>query len=405
MKTSLLRSIQVVLTLHQFIPTMEGCTTLYKSLSSCPDPPSEPALPLLDSLSLFTTSLPEHLQSASPEGWLVSPLSIWMSLSLVHLGVAGRSKKSWDQALGYTEDQTESYMERDLRPLVTAVTSGNSSNTSLSTALFLDSGLSVEEAFRQDGKCYHQAHIQTLQLSQEPKQSTDEINGWVSKSTNNKIEKLIPDGSIDSNSQLVLVNTLLFKATWRLPFNEYATQSDQEFTRLDGSKILVDLMVLESTVNYLKTEDGVEIVELEYDGDLVMYIFTNKNEKDDNKISWNGSGLEFSKEALRLEIPKFQLRHTESLVPVLSELGFQMAGDFSGISKQNPQITDILHQTYLRVDEEGSEGAAATGIIMGRMIFIPSVRMRVDHSFFLSVVHKPTKTVLLMGNIDNPGTI
>merc|ERR1719317_1874565 len=116
----------------------------------------------------------------------------------------------------------------------------------------------------------------------------------------------------------------------------------------------------------------------------------------------SGEGVQFDQESIRLEMPKFEVSHQVDLVDALSELGLNLGGDFSGLSESSTQVSDVLHRVFLRVDEEGSVGAAATALFMSRMLFIPRMSITVDTTFFISIVHKQSRVVVFAGKVDKP---
>merc|ERR1712152_36678 len=191
------------------------------------------------------------------------------------------------------------------------------------------------------------------------------------------------------------------------------------FTRQDNSKVMVDMMVMEEYLSFARLESAGIVIELDYDtckdcdersSEMAMYVFIPDTEADwevfENEVlqTWvlSGEGLVFDQEAIRLEMPRFEISHQVDLVQALSGLGLNLGGDFSGLTYSPLQVSDVLHRVFLRVDEEGSEGAAATAIFMSRMLFIPRMTVTVDRTFFISIVHKQSRVVVFSGKVDKP---
>merc|ERR1719154_313104 len=178
-------------------------------------------------------------------------------------------------------------------------------------------------------------------------------------------------------------------------------------------------MALEKSLSYAKLDAGGMVIELDYDtckdcqeqsADMAMYLFVP-----DEGVAWekfeeaimnedilNGGGVTFETDSMRLEMPKFEITKQTALVPALTDLGLNLGGDFTGMTSSPTQVSDVLHQAFLRVDEEGSEGAAATALFMSRMLFIPRVRVTVNRTFFLSIVHKQSRVMVFAGKVDKP---
>jgi len=268
-------------------------------------------------------------------------------------------------------------------------------------------------------QCYYKAGVTTLPLQSDPQGSADQMNAWVSNKTNNRITDLVSAGSLGRDTMAVLVNTVFFKAPWRLPFNKFSSKADVLFTKQDTTKVKVDMMALEKYLSFARLQSGGMIVELDYDtckdcdeksSGMAMYVFIP-----DKEVDWevfeqevlqadvlSGEGVEFDQEAIRLEMPKFEFSHQLDLVNALSELGLNLGGDFSGLTDSPTQVSDVLHRVFLRVDEEGSEGAAATALFMSRMLFVPRMTITVDRTFFISIVHKQSRVVVFAGKVDKP---
>ena len=115
----------------------------------------------------------------------------------------------------------------------------------------------------------------------------------------------------------------------------------------------------------------------------------------------SGKSLGIENTFTKLSLPKFEVKYEKALKPILKDLGFNLAGDFSGMSDSNVMVSEVLTKTFLKVDEEGSEGAAATGSVMQMMSLVTSKRhIKVDRTFILSIIHKESGLVVFAGMID-----
>jgi len=381
-----------------------------------------------DDLMQFSTANTEFFlslyKSLKSEGnVLLSPYSIFSGLSLLQLATVGQTRTQYQQVLHYGKENS-SVIHQQARAVLQSLDrlSRVSNETFIlrsANSIFLDSSLVVKESYMSKAQCYYKAGVTTLPLQSDPQGSADKMNVWVSNKTNNRITDLVSAGSLGRDTVAVLVNTVFFKAPWRLPFNKFSTKADVLFTRHDTTKVRVDMMALEKYLSFARLQSGGMIVELDYDtckdcdeksSEMAMYVFIP-----DKGVDWevfeqevlqadilSGEGVEFDQEAIRLEMPKFEVSHQVDLVDALSQLGLNLGGDFSGLTDTPTQVSDVLHRVFLRVDEEGSEGAAATALFMSRMLFIPRMTVTVDRTFFISIVHKQSRVVVFAGKVDKP---
>jgi len=381
-----------------------------------------------DDLKLFSAANTEFFlslyKSLKSEGnVLLSAYSIFSGLSLLQLATVGQTRTQYQQVLHYGKENS-SVIHQQARAVLQSLDrlSRVSNETFIlrsANSIFLDSSLVVKESYMSKAQCYYKAGVTTLPLQSDPQGSADKMNVWVSNKTNNRITDLVSAGSLGSDTVAVLVNTVFFKAPWRLPFNKFSTKAGVLFTRHDTTKVKVDMMALEKYLSFARLQSGGMIVELDYDtckdcdeksSEMAMYVFIP-----DKGVDWevfeqevlqadilSGEGVEFDQEAIRLEMPKFEVSHQVDLVDALSQLGLNLGGDFSGLTDSPTQVSDVLHRVFLRVDEEGSEGAAATALFMSRMLFIPRMTVTVDRTFFISIVHKQSRVVVFAGKVDKP---
>ena len=220
------------------------------------------------------------------------------------------------------------------------------------------------------------------------------INAWVEKKTNDKIKNLIGEGILDSMTRLVLTNAIYFKGNWARQFKENRTQ-DAPFTLADGHKIDVATMNQKAEFGYMET-DTFQVLELTYvDDELSMVILLPKKldaldefEKTltpENLTQWLAK---IHKREVVVFVPKFKMTSQFSLASVLKSMGmkdaFSSNADFSGINgKRDLFISAVIHKAYVEVNEEGTEAAAATGVVMKLTSVGPAPIpvFRADHPF------------------------
>jgi serpin B len=241
------------------------------------------------------------------------------------------------------------------------------------------------------------------------------INDWVSDETRKKIQDLIPEGAVDAMTRLVLANAIYFKAGWLHPFEDSAT-GPEPFHLLDGSTLDVPMMHHSETYGYAIRE-GFRAVELPYlNGDMSMLIFL----PDEGRFQDVEQALtpETVREVtgnltygpVNLGLPRFSYESAFSLGDALVSLGMTDAfdpdrADFSGMDgARDLYISHVLHKAFVSVDEEGTEAAAATAVIMS-VTSAPAdepITLTVDRPFIYLIRDGQTGSILFLGRVVNP---
>ncbi len=264
------------------------------------------------------------------------------------------------------------------------------------------------------------AGLRILDFINETEQSRIAINDWVSDQTEDRIKDLIPQGAIDALTRLVLTNAIYFNAAWEYPFDEDIT-ADGLFYLLDGGQVTVPMMKQTEAFGYTDGE-GYQAVELRYDvGELPdgkplsMVIILPEDgqfeafeeELQAQKVNDIIGDLQLTQVALTM--PKFGFESEFSLKDTLAEMGmpiaFSGAADFSGMTGNlGLAISDVLHKSFVAVDEAGTEAAAATAVIMRETAMPdPPVEVTIDDPFVFLIRDIETGAVLFVGRVLNPG--
>jgi serpin B len=258
------------------------------------------------------------------------------------------------------------------------------------------------------------AGLRILDFITETEKSRLTINEWVSDQTEGRIKDLIPQGTIDALTRLVLTNAIYFNAAWEYPFDEDMT-ADGPFYLLDGGRVTVPMMKQTESFGYAEG-DGYQAVELQYDGnELSMVILLPEAgnfqafEKTLNAQQVSDIIGSLQPTEVALTMPKFEFDSEFSLKDTLAGMGmpiaFSGAADFSGITgTPNLSITEVLHKAFVSVDEAGTEAAAATAVIVGETA-VPGqpVEVTLDRPFIFLIRDIETGAILFVGRVLNPG--
>ncbi len=268
---------------------------------------------------------------------------------------------------------------------------------------------------------YYGAKTTNLDFIHAPDESRITINRWVEDRTGDRIKDLIPAGAIDSNTRLVITNAIYFKGTWVKQFDPEKTV-DADFLTGRGTTVKVPMMQRtdETAVYGYAETDTFQVLEMPYESgtgtEISMLVLLPKgNDLQEIEQSLGSGELRDLREALqsrqvKVFFPRFTMETKYFLPRVLSAMGmplaFTGAADFSGMDGSGDLfITDVIHQAFVEVNEEGTEAAAATAVIMGkgaapREDEVPV--FRADHPFIFIIQDSGTGNILFMGRMSDP---
>jgi serpin B len=262
---------------------------------------------------------------------------------------------------------------------------------------------------------YYGAAMHTVDFGNATEQARVAINRWVSDHTRGKIPQLLPPGMLDSLTRLVLVNAVYLKAHWQLPFDRFQTFRAPFFS--PAGAVTVPTMHETGRLAYRRAT-GFQAVQLPYDdGRLAFDVLL----PDSGRLRWLEqrlaavgplallSGLRAQR--LALALPKLDLRTHVNLKAALSRLGMPAAfdpstADLSGIAGApgDLYLKDVVHEAYIRVDERGTEAAAATAVIAEATSAqaLPPLQVDVNRPFFFVLRDTRTGAILFLGKIAHP---
>jgi len=223
-----------------------------------------------------------------------------------------------------------------------------------------------------------------------PLKSAEQVNEWCSEKTHGKITKILDE--LNPDTVMLLINAVYFKADWQHPFNPSFTYTGK-FTGPTETK---DVRFMTQTKNFNYYEDNnVQVVELPYKNDSTSAIVILPKDKidvdtylkslDDNELNTILAG--FTSKRVSLSLPKFEIEFETKLRDILIRLGmaqaFDVTADFSGIKCSGGiKVNDVIHKTYLKVDEKGTEAAAVTAVDMiATTALVEIITMNVNRPF------------------------
>lgn len=356
-------------------------------------------------LKLFKQANTESQNSGNV---MVSPLSVSQALSMTYNGANGNTKDEFEQLLDYS-GLTTNEINNNNQNLVDALVNHDSKvEFSVANSIWYRNDRTVREEFKRVNRDFYNAEIEALDFSQS-ENVKNRINGWVNEKTKTKIPTIID--KVSAESFLFLVNAIYFKADWKFQFDKKAT-TNRPFDA--GEALLVPTMKIEGGFNYFANETF-EAVELPYGGEkFSMFLIlpesgTNMNEfiEDLELADLEVAYEKLKKRNLNIYLPRFEFEYKNELKEELKELGlnqaFSLGADFSKMTDDRVHVSKVLHKTYIKTDEEGSEAAAVTAVEMIITSVDPSnPEVRFNRPFMFVIREKDTQSNLFIGKVINP---
>lgn len=351
----------------------------------------------------------EIVKSNSDSNIFISPLSISMALAMTYNGAAGTTEQAMRNTLEFG-DLSKNQINESFKSLIEFFSEIDPKvKFQLANSIWYKQGFIVEQDFIHLNQNYFDAVVKGLDFNAPG--AVDIINGWISDNTNNKIENMID--RIPPSAVMYLINAIYFNGTWMYEFDKNLTKDDI-FETSDGSQVSTKMMQLSGDFFYHENENFQAIDLLYGAGKYGMTIFLPKhgksldsliNELDPSKLKeWVAN---FHECKGNLALPKMKIENKMFLNEVLKILGMEIAfsgaANFENINKQGGlYISRVLHNTFLEVDEEGTEAAAATVVEVLRGGSPTGFVMEMNRPFLFFIRERDTNVILFIGKIVNP---
>ncbi len=359
----------------------------------------------------FAFKLFAEVSSSDTTNVFISPISISTALSMTYDGAKWRTAKEMRNTLGFSKNQTQSHDEftellAHYKNLKTSLFTIANAAVAQDNYTFLDSYFKTLEEYG--------AVIKTANFidNDEREKARNEINEWVLENTNNKIEELLDKNSISELTKLVLLNAIHFKAKWKYDFPEDRTR--QMVFYHPSRQYIGSFMHNRQDYNYFGDEK-IQVIELPYeDNQASMFIFLPGDSVDVENFIANLNYEEFMSLSSKCEfqkvdllLPKFKVESRYKLKETLMEMGMVKA--FTGkanFNKMNGRsdlmIDNVIHQSFIEVDEQGTEAAAATAVVVREKSGKPVTYMNINRPFVYVIKDNVKNSVLFIGKLVNP---
>ncbi|MFZ0887058.1 MAG: serpin family protein [Candidatus Binataceae bacterium] len=394
---------------------MLGCAAV--TLADAPQPTAAPNPKVCAAINDFGFRLLRALTNGSGENVIISPLSVSLALAMAYNGTAGETRTAMAKTLAVPPLSDDDFNRANHALLGTLRKADPAVQMEIANALWVQWGFPINSDFLKLSQDSYDASAQSLDFARNPREAADTINTWVDKNTGGKIPTIV--ARTDPNTRLVITDAVYFKGRWASPFNKKATET-RTFHLQDGRSVTTPMMMQNGQYSYLEN-DSFQAIRLPYgNGRFVMYVFlphTTSRLADFvrslDETHWTEWTAKLSVRKGKIILPKLESTYGKTLNDALKAIGMAQAfdadkADFSRIHPIPPQlfINDVEHKTYIKVDEEGTEAAAATSVGIAATMALanrpPPFEMIVDHPFFCAVAEQHSGALLFAGVVADP---
>lgn len=330
---------------------------------------------LVKALDAFAVSM--HGQLGDTETF--SPASISLALLMVLPGARGETAAELERLLALPEDLRGERLHtavRDLVCLLRGTTDGEAATElRVTNDVWLQDGFALVPEYVTSLQHQFSAEAHAVDFEGEREKARATINRAIATATNERIRELVPADVIDADTRLVLTNATWLRGSWLHGFREAATKP-MPFMRADGTKVEVPTMHVVEHFDHAEDE-RMQVVRLPFaDGDVVCDLVlprgTTSLADAERAMLDGGYAARFASESVRVALPKFTVAGKVRLREALERLGLKQAfdgerADFSGMRKEKDLcVAEVVHETWIAVDEKGAEATAATAVVMKR---------------------------------------
>ena len=333
--------------------------------------------------------------------YFFSPYSIVSAFGMAYAGASGDTAQEIERALGFTPD-----LHEQLGEFMQDIT--NTGCVASANRVWLDESLSLKTDYQGILYRFYNSSAETLDIQNDPESACRIINSWANSRTNGKIPTLLTN--LDPAARMIITNAVYFKAQWASPFSKMKT-SPEKFR--DGEKVS-QVPMMKKHANFQYGEfDGVKVIEIPYSGmRITMLVLLPSEDRPDAMEGLSADTLkrwisELERYEVDLWLPKFRTENSFQLSEMFKALGVRKAftdgADFSGMSSSEAlKVDEVIHKTFIDIDEEKTEAAAATAIQMlkataARPDQTLKAEFHADHPFMYCIMDENSGTILFIG--------
>ncbi len=368
---------------------------------------------VVDGNNQFALDLYAKLREEKADNLFFSPYGISTALAMTYAGARGETEKQMAEVLHFQAPQDR--LPTAFASLMAKLQGRQDGNQlRIANRLWGQQGYGFLPEFLRVTREQYKAELALEDFATKPEEARKTINAWVEKQTVEKIKDLIPPGVLDQMTRLVLTNAIYFKGKWASRFDKKATQ-EAPFKLTPTKTASVPTMHRKDGFKY-GTVDDAQLLELPYVGDeLSMLIVLPKAvdgladlEKRLTPADLGNWLPALHQQEVNVYLPRFTMTSQFQMNDVLKSLGMASAfapdaADFSGMDgKRDLSISAVIHKAFVDVNEEGTEAAAATGVVMRAKAVRITPVFRADHPFVFLIRDTGTGAILFVGRVANP---
>ncbi|MBN2499071.1 MAG: serpin family protein [Deltaproteobacteria bacterium] len=362
----------------------------------------------------FAVDLHRQLLKKKKGNLFFSPYSLSTALAMTYAGARSETATQMAKVMHFTLETDRLHPAMGgLSSEIAARVEKAGNQLQIANRLWGQAGYAFLPAFLELTRALYAAELETVNFADSEK-ARQTINRWVAGKTADKIKELIAKKALDAETRLVLTNAIYFKGSWARKFKKESTRP-RPFFLSASDEVEVPMMVQTERFPYAR-QGELALLELPYAGDELAMVVLLPQAKDglaelernlsaDRLAAWMKS---MRAQKVEVFLPRFELSSGFSLKKQLPAMGMQLAfsagADFSGMVNDALFISDVIHQAFVEVNEEGTEAAAATAVIMprgGKSLEKHPV-FRADHPFLFLIRDRKSGQILFMGRVANP---
>jgi serpin B len=352
-----------------------------------------------------------------PGNLVFSPYSISTALAMTYAGARGQTATEMAVTLHFPGAQAELPAGfAALAKQLNAAQQASGAEFVLANSLWCQRDFPLSDSFLQVARRDYLARVESVDFVNHPGAAARDINTWVEQQTRDRIKDLIPPSAITPLTRLILANAIYFKGRWQTQFNPKATQPGPFHLTADRA-VTVPLMQQKARAR-LAQLDGVKLLELPYRGEKMSMVLVLPDQPQglsavETRLTsarlrdWLAALDTARPGEVEVTLPRFKSTASLSLSQILARMGMptafdQRAADFSGLTgRPDLHISEVVHKAFVEVNEEGTEAAAATGVIMATRAMLTR-EFRADQPFLYLIRDQTTGSILFMGRLTDP---
>ncbi|CAF4960629.1 unnamed protein product [Rotaria sp. Silwood1] len=372
-------------------------------------------------------------QNKKNENVFVSPISISLAMSMCAVGARQETLNQMLKSFEVSSSEQLIKTAEQIMNVFSIVNQDKQVQLKLANRLYAQKAYQLQQEYLKIVQNSFKADIKLEDFEHESKQAVQRINAWVEQQTNNFIHDLLKTSDITPETRLIILNSIYFKGAWMKQFRNNLTDENADFHEVNGKISKVKLMYQKEKFSYDKNDDlHIEIVDLPYRSENkdVEFVFTvilpnqgvqldvieQKLASQPNLMKTLLNRQNMRTELLHLYLPKFRMESTFQLNDILQQVGIKDAfidykANFSGIASEehnrdNLYISKVIHKTFIDVNEQGSEAAAVTAVILDvrSAVFPPPrpIEFKADRPFLFFIRESRQNIVLFSGRFMSP---